>query len=97
MVDDDFCCMSPPTNGIGTQKKARLRTLTNEIKRFIFANPGCSAQSIVSYLSNEKKFRNHGLTPRKVGFFIPRHLKTDVRWWQDHTAGRRVYGPDAEE
>jgi len=97
MVDVDFLLMSPPTIGIGTQKKARFRSLKDEIKRFIFANPGCSAQSIVSYLSNEKKFRNHGLTPRKFGFFIPRHLKTDIRWWQDHTAGRRVYGPDGEE
>ena len=60
--------MSPPTIGKGTQKKARLQNLKNEIKRFVFANPGCSAQSTVSYLSNEKKFRNHGLTPRKVGF-----------------------------
>ncbi|MEJ6563184.1 MAG: hypothetical protein QNL85_05715 [Euryarchaeota archaeon] len=36
--------------------------------------------------------RNHGLTPRKVGFFIPRHLSDCLEWWQDHTAGRRVYG-----
>jgi hypothetical protein len=36
--------------------------------------------------------RNHGLTPRKVGFFIPRHLSEYLVWWQDHTAGRRVYG-----
>ena len=49
--------MSPPTSGIGTQKKARLSRLKEEITRFVFANPGCSAQSIVSHLSNEMKFK----------------------------------------
>ena len=34
--------------------------------------------------------RNHG-NP-KVGFFIPRHLADRLTWWQDHRAGRRVYG-----
>ena len=86
--------MSPPTKGIGTQKKARLQRLKDEVKRFVFANPGCSAQTIVAHLSHDKKLRNHGLTPRKIGFFIPRHLKSQLVWWQDHVAGRRVYGPD---
>ena len=30
--------MSPPTIGKGTQKKARLQRLKDEIKRFVFAN-----------------------------------------------------------
>ena len=97
MVEEIVRIMSPPTSGIGTQKKARLSRLNEEITRFVFANPGCSAQSIVSHLSNEMKFRNHGLTPRKIGFFIPRHLKTKLIWWQDHVAGRRVYGPEDSE
>ena len=97
LVDCDFVIMSPPTEGKGTQKKARLQRLKDEIKRFVFANPGCSAQTIVAHLSHEKKLRNHGLTPRKVGFFIPRHLNSHLRWWQDHVAGRRVYGPEDNE
>lgn len=88
--------MSPPTSGKGTQKLARLKKLKDEVKRFVFANPGCSAQSIVAHLQHDKKLRNHGLTPRKIGFFIPRHLHKQLTWWQDHGAGRRVYGPDEE-
>ena len=95
-VEGDVSDMSPPTSGKGTQKLARLHKLKEEVKRFVFANPGCSAQSIVAHLSHDKKLRNHGLTPRKIGFFIPRHLNTHLVWWQDHIAGRRVYGPDEE-
>ena len=97
MVDVDFYVMAPPTYGRGTQKKARLRRLKDEVRRFIFANPGYSAQTIVAHLSHDQKLRNHGLTPRKIGFFIPRHLNTDVIWWQDHTVGRRVYGPEGND
>ncbi len=79
--------MSPPTRGKGTQKKARLQRLKDEIKRFVFANPGCSAQTIVAHLTHDKKLKNHGLTPRKVGFFIPRHLNSQLVWWHDHVAG----------
>jgi len=89
--------MAPPTIGIGTQKKARLQRLKEEVKRFVFANPGCSAQSIVAFLTHDKNMRNHGLTPRKIGFFIPRHLKAHLNWWQDHKAGRRVYGPNESD
>ena len=32
------------------------------------------------------------LTTRKVGFFISRNLSEKLSWWQDHKAGRRVYG-----
>ena len=97
LVDYDFWLISPPKIGKGTQKKARLQRLKDEIRRFVFANPGCSAQTIVAHLTHDKKLKNHGLTPRKVGFFIPRHLKTHLIWWQDHVAGRRVYGPDDSE
>ena len=96
-VECDFGFMSPPTRGIGTQKKARLQRLKDEIMRFVFANPGCSAQTIVAHLTHDKKLKNHGLTPRKVGFFIARHLKSELTWWQDHVAGRRVYGPEDTE
>ncbi len=89
--------MVPPVTGKGSQKKARLQRLKEEVMRVVFANPGCSAQSIVSFLSNDRNMRNHGLTPRKIGFFIPRHLKPHLTWWQDHTAGRRVYGPLPED
>jgi hypothetical protein len=84
--------MPPRREGKGSQKRARFERLKIEILRFVGANPGCSAQSIVACLSNDKSMRNHGLTPRKVGFFIPRHLADRLEWWQDHRAGRRVYG-----
>ena len=82
----------PRRVGTGSQKQARLERLKQEVLRFVLANPGCSAQSIVAELANDKAMRNHGLTPRKIGFFIPRHLADRVTWWQDHGAGRRVYG-----
>ncbi|MBT60548.1 MAG: hypothetical protein CMA63_03210 [Euryarchaeota archaeon] len=84
--------MPPKREGKGSQKKARYERLKQEILRFVGANPGCSAQSIVANLSHDRSMRNHGLTPRKVGFFIPRHLSSYLVWWQDHAAGRRVYG-----
>jgi hypothetical protein len=91
-VQCDFPAMPPRREGKGSQKRARFERLKIEIMRFVGANPGCSAQSIVACLSNDKSMRNHGLTPRKVGFFIPRHLGDRLEWWQDHRAGRRVYG-----
>tara|TARA_B100000459_G_scaffold51229_1_gene27153 strand:+ start:4345 stop:4701 length:357 start_codon:yes stop_codon:yes gene_type:complete len=63
--------MSPRKTGKGSQKKARFERLKEEILNFVGANPGCSAQSIVANLSHDRAMRNHGLTPRKVGFFIP--------------------------
>ncbi len=81
------------SNGrVGAQKKARFERLKKEITRFVMANHGCSAQSIVANLSHDRSMRNHGLTPRKVGFFISRNLAEKLTWWQDHRAGRRVYG-----
>jgi hypothetical protein len=91
-VPGDFQIMPPRREGKGSQKQARFERLKTEILNFVGANPGCSAQSIVANLSNDRAMRNHGLTPRKVGFFIPRHLAQYLVWWQDHTAGRRVYG-----
>ena len=79
-------------NGRGSQKTARLERLKNEIIEYISIHPGCSAADIVDYLSNTRRMRNHGLTPRKVGFFISRNLAEKLTWWQDHRAGRRVYG-----
>ena len=67
--------MPPKRVGPGAQKMARLERLKREVLDFILANPGCSAQSIVGNLTNDKQMRNHGLTPRKVGFFIPRYLQ----------------------
>ena len=84
--------MAPRRLGKGSQKRARFERLKTEVEKFVGANPGCSAQSIVANLAHDKSMRNHGLTPRKVGFFIPRHLSECLVWWQDHTAGRRVYG-----
>ena len=79
----------------GSQKRARFERLKDEIPNFVLANHGCSAQSIVANLSHDKAMRNHGLTTRKVGFFISRNLAEKLTWWQDHKAGRRVYGDRA--
>jgi|TARA_B100000925_G_scaffold172470_1_gene129965 hypothetical protein len=84
--------MKHSNGGAGTQKRARFERLKQEITRFVMANHGCSAQSIVANLSHDRSMRNHGLTPRKVGFFISRNLAEKLTWWQDHRAGRRVYG-----
>jgi hypothetical protein len=81
----------------GKQKQARFERLCFEIRRFVMANPGCSAQAIVASLNHDQKLRNHGLTPRKIGFFITRNLRQSLTWWQDHRAGRRVYGPAPDE
>ena len=83
----------PHPPGKGSQKQARFERLANEVRKFVYANPGCSAQAIVASLNHDQKMRNHGLTPRKVGFFITRNLRQSLTWWQDHRAGRRVYGP----
>ena len=60
--------------GKGSQKEARLERLKEEIIEYIAGVPDCSAADIVHHLSNERRMRNHGLTTRKVGLFIPRYL-----------------------
>lgn len=77
---------------VGAQKRARFEQLKQEKPRFVMANHGCSAQSIVANLSHDLSMQNHGLTPRKVGFFISRNLAEKLNCWQEHKAGRRVYG-----
>lgn len=74
----------------GTQKAARLRRLREEILSFVSFNPGCTASQIVAWLSIDRRMKNHGLTPRKVGFFIPRHCQ-ELTWEQDRMTGKRVY------
>ena len=74
----------------GTQKEARLRRLRTEILNFVNINPGCTASQIVAWLSIDLKMKNHGLTPRKIGFFIPRYCK-ELIWKQDSVTGKRVY------
>ena len=78
----------------GTQKEARLRRLREEILNFVNINPGCTASQIVAWLSIDLKMKNHGLTPRKIGFFIPRYCK-ELIWKQDSVTGKRVYTSSA--
>ena len=78
-------------NGRGSQKSARLERLKSEIVDYISNNPGCSAADIVHHLSITRKMRNHGLTSRKVGFFIPRYLKNAVIFTLDRSTGKRIY------
>ena len=87
----DFLVMVPRRVGKGSQKRARFERLKTEVERFVFANPGCSAQSIVANLVHDKSMRNHGLTSRKVGFFIPRYLKNNVMFTLDRSTGKRIY------
>ena len=77
--------------GKGSQKEARLNRLKKEIVDYIDTQPNCSAADIVGYLSNDLKMRNHGLTTRKVGFFIPRYLSDLITFTLDGTTGKRVY------
>ena len=72
-------------------KEARLERLKAEIATYIEDRPGCSAADIVAYLSNERKMRNHGLTARKIGYFIPRHMKNRIGFKLDATTGKRIY------
>jgi hypothetical protein len=77
--------------GKGSQKKARLERLKNEIIDYVSTSPGASAADIVSFLSNDRKMRNHGLTTRKVGLFIPRHLSELIGFHLDSSTGKRIY------
>ena len=77
--------------GKGSQKKARLERLKNEIVDYVATAPGASAADIVAFLSNERKMRNHGLTARKIGYFIPRHMKNSIGFKLDATTGKRIY------
>ena len=75
---------------MGNQKQAREERLKREIRKYIRSNPECTASQIVAHLSIDLRMRNHGLTPRKVGFFIPRYVN-DVGWRLDSTTGKRLY------
>ena len=77
--------------GYGVQKQARLNRLKNEIIEYVASQPQCSAADIVDHLSNERKMRNHGLTTRKVGFFIPRYLPELIGFTLDNSTGKRLY------
>ena len=77
--------------GKGSQKEARLARLKEEIIEYIAGVPDCSAADIVHYLSNERRMRNHGLTTRKVGLFIPRYLSDIIGFKLDNTTGKRLY------
>jgi len=82
--------LSVPTIFMGNQKQARAERLKREIRRYIRSNPECTASQIVAHLSIDLRMRNHGLTPRKVGFFIPRYVN-DVDWRLDSSTGKRLY------
>ncbi|MCS5533461.1 MAG: hypothetical protein NZ736_04310 [Candidatus Poseidoniaceae archaeon] len=77
--------------GKGSQKAARLNRLKLEIIDYVGISPGCCAADIVSFLSNERKMRNHGLTTRKIGLFIPRYLADIIGFRLDIATGKRIY------
>ena len=84
-------CYMSKMKGNGTQKQARLARLKNEIVEYVSSQESCSAADIVHHLSNERRMRNHGLTARKVGFFIPRYLSEFISFTLDHGTGKRLY------
>jgi hypothetical protein len=79
--------------GRGSQRSARLERLKLEIVEYVRKHPACLAADIVHYLSNERRMRNHGLTTRKIGFFIPRYMKNSISFTLDNSTGKRLYSP----
>ena len=75
----------------GKQEQARYDRLVKEIISYVTNNPKVTSADIAGHLSIDKKMKNHGLTPQKIGFFIPRNCKDDIRWYSDR--GQRVYFP----
>jgi hypothetical protein len=75
----------------GKQEQARYERLVKEIITYVTNNPKVTSADIVGHLSVNIKMRNHGLTPRKIGLFIPRNCKEDLKWAND--SGRRFYFP----
>ena len=73
-----------------SQRIARHQKLCEEITAYVKENPNCSAAQIAGALSVDKKMRNHGLTARKVGFFIPRNCKNIISI-DDKKSGCRLY------
>ena len=78
-------------DGFTIAQWAAYGKLKAEIATYIEDRPGCSAADIVAYLSNERRMRNHGLTARKIGYFIPRHMKNKIGFKLDATTGKRIY------
>ena len=76
----------------GTQRTARHERLRLEIMNYVNENPNCTAAQIAGALSVDKKMRNHGLTARKIGFFIPRFCK-ELEFIVDARSGCRLYAP----
>ena len=48
------------------------------------------SRDIAHHLSNERRMRNHGLTARKIGFFIPRYV-AEITFELDPNSGKRIY------
>ena len=72
-----------------THSLRRHNRLIDEIVDYLTSNPKVSAASIVDYLSNERKMRNHGLTPRKIGMFITSYCKENITF--EETSTGRAY------
>ena len=77
----------------GRQRKARYERLRAEIIDYVQGHPGCTANQIVAALAVDRGLKNHGLTPRKVGFFIPRNCAEFIRYEIDRVSGKRLYLP----
>jgi hypothetical protein len=76
---------------MGRQKEARQNKLITEIYNFVCSNPGVGSAAIYGYLAVDLKMRNAGLTARKIGFFIPRYCKHQIRF--EEQGESRIYFP----
>ena len=81
---------------MGIQKEARRKRLIDEIYCFVSANPGVNSAAIVGYLTTEVKLRNHSLSARKIGFFIPRYCKEKIRF-EKKNEGRTYFPINLED
>ena len=79
-----------PPRGAGAQRTARHDRLCKEIIDYVEVQGACTAADIAHHLSNERRMRNHGLTARKIGFFIPRYV-AEITFELDPNSGKRIY------
>ncbi|MDP6845544.1 MAG: hypothetical protein QF460_01110 [Candidatus Nanoarchaeia archaeon] len=71
------------------QKLARHNRLIDEIISYLSISPKSKSVDIVHYLSNERRMKNYGLTPRKIGMFITSHCKEKITF--EETSDGRTY------
>jgi len=72
-----------------SKKLARHNRLIDEILSYLSISPKSKSVDIVHYLSNERRMKNYGLTPRKIGMFITSYCKENITF--EETPEGRTY------